>query len=143
MKKSVLGSAVAVLAGAMLTTNPAAAESICANGGVTSYPPPHATDGPVGLTAGPGGTWYAEGDRIVRIRGNGKVDQFELPDPLAADAGRLTWPGGDKVWFSDRGTGRLGTIEGHGHVVEYQIPDGANGTPVPQGLVVGPGPHVW
>lgn len=75
MKKSVPLSAVAVLAAAMLTTNPAAAASVCANSGVTSYPPPVATDTLFGITVGPHGTWYREGDTIVHIRGNGHVDQ--------------------------------------------------------------------
>jgi virginiamycin B lyase len=113
--------------------------SACANGGVTSYAPPPATDTPFGITAGPGGTWYSEGNLIVRLRGNGQVDQFPLPEPQRADAGWLSWSGGDKVWFSDRGTGRLGTIDGHGHVVEYQVPgDGAS----PNGQVVVDG-NVW
>lgn len=34
---------------------------------VTAFTPPPASDGPFGITAGPGGTWYAEGDQIVRI----------------------------------------------------------------------------
>lgn len=138
MKNSVVLSVVAALAAAMFTANPAAAASVCANGGVSSYAPPAATDGPFGITAGPGGTWYSESDRIVRVRGNGQVDQFWLPDPQTADAGWLSWQGGDKVWFSDRGTGRLGTIDGHGDVVEYQVPGtdaGPNGQVLVHGIV--------
>jgi virginiamycin B lyase len=132
--RSALLAATAMVA-AMLATYPVTAAPVCAGGGVTDYPPPAATDGPFGITAGPGGTWYAEGDTIVRIRANGRVDQFSLPDPQAADAGWLTWPGGNKVWFSDRGTGRLGTIDVHGHVVEYQVPDAPGGAS-PNGQVL-------
>jgi virginiamycin B lyase len=112
--------AAATAAGLATATTSAAAASACANGGITSYSPPPSTDKPFGITAGPGGTWYSEGNRIVRVQANGRIDQFLLPD--AADAGWLTWPGGDVVWFSDRGTGRLGTVDGSGHVVEYQVP---------------------
>lgn len=75
MKKGAVLSVIAALATAMLTTNPAAAASVCANGDVGSYPPPAATDTPFGITDGPRGTWYSEGDTILRIRGNGQVDQ--------------------------------------------------------------------
>lgn len=123
--------------GLAVSAAPTAAAAICANGGVSSYPPPSATDTPFGISAGPGGTWYSEGDRIVRIQANATIDQFPLPDPDTADAGWLTWPGGNKVWFSDRGTGRLGTVDGHGHVVEYQVPDAPDGsTASPNGQVV-------
>src|SRR5215469_7060253 len=128
--------AAATVTGLATATTSAAAASACANGGVTSYSPPPSTDTPFGITAGPGGTWYSEGNRIVRVQANGSIDQFPLPD--AADAGWLTWPGGDAVWFSDRGTGRLGTVDGHGHVVEYQVPGtGAspNGQVVVDGIV--------
>jgi virginiamycin B lyase len=42
-----------------------------------------------------------------------------------------------------RPQGRLGTIDVRGRVHEFQIPDGVNGAAVPQGIVVGPGPHIW
>ena len=139
--KSALLAAVVLATATVCSTTTAAAAPVCANGGVTSYPPPPATDTPFGITAGPGGTWYAEGDRIVRVRANGTVDQFPLPDP-AADTGWLTWPGGNVVWFAERGTGRLGTVDGHGNIVEYQAPDGDNGPAGPGGIVVA-GDAVW
>ena len=110
--KSPLIAAVVLATAAICAATPASAAPVCADGGVTSYAPPPATDTPFGVTTGPGGTWYAEGDRIVRVRANGTIDQFSLPDPAAADAGWLTWPGGNVVWFADRGTGRLGTVDG-------------------------------
>jgi virginiamycin B lyase len=130
--------AAATATGLAAATGPAAAASVCANGGVSSYPPPPATGTPFGITAGPGGTWYSDGNRIIRVRANGRIDQFALPDQDAANAGWLTWPGGDAVWFSDRGTGRLGIVDTHGHVVEYQVPgSGAspNGQVVVNGIV--------
>jgi virginiamycin B lyase len=141
--KSVLVATVVLATATICIPEPAVASPVCANGGVSSYPPPAATDNPFGVTAGPGGTWYSAGDRIVRIGANGSVDQFSLPDPDAANAGWLTWPGGDVVWFADRGTGRLGTVDGHGHVVEYQVPNALTGDSAsPNGQVVVDG-IVW
>jgi virginiamycin B lyase len=137
-----IAAALVVLIAPLTSMQSAAAAPVCATGGVTSYPPPPATDTPFGVTAGPGGTWYAEGDRVVRIEANGTVDQFPIPNPDAADAGWLTWPGGDKVWFADRGTGRLGSVDGFGKITEYQVPDGSSGTPSPGGILVA-GAAVW
>lgn len=137
MKAAIILAAIASFTAASGAATAADAASVCANAGVTSYQPPAATDTPFGITAGPGGTWYSEGDRIVRIQDDGRIDQFPLPDPSAADAGWLTWPGGSDIWFSDRGTGRLGTINGRGHVVEYQVPDAPDGSSAgPNGQVI-------
>lgn len=57
MIKGAVLSVIAALATAMLTTNPAAAASMCANGDVSNYPPPAATD------------------TLFGIPGNGQVDQ--------------------------------------------------------------------
>ncbi len=115
----------------------------CSTGAVTSYIPPAGTDGAFGVTQGPGGTWYAHGATINRIVA-GKTTEYPVPDPDTADAGWLTRDSaGGQVWFADRGTGRLGTVDVVGRVHEYQIPDGVNGTALPQGIVVGPGSHVW
>ena len=108
---------------------------------VTSITPPPATDGPFNVTEGPGGTWYAEGDTIVRVRPNGVQDQFALPNPDTADAGWLAWSGGSRVWFADRG-GRIGSIDAHGTVVEYPVPPDADGNAGPNGLVID-GNTVW
>jgi virginiamycin B lyase len=133
----------ATTAAAVVGATPAAAEPICANGGIATYPAPPATDLPFAITTGPGGTWYSEGDRIVRVRNNGTIDQFELPDPQAADAGWISWSGGPVVWFSDRGTGRIGSVDGHGNVVEYQVPDAPDGSPAsPNGQVQLDG-YIW
>jgi virginiamycin B lyase len=102
-----------------------AASAGCGAGGVTPIPP--TATNVFGVTAGPGGTWYSDGDRIVRVRPDGAQDVFLVPDPDQAWVGWLSWSGGRDVWFSDRGTGRLGRIDGTGHVVEYQVPGEADG----------------
>jgi virginiamycin B lyase len=103
---------------------------------VTSYPPPPATDGPFGITQGPGGTWYAEGNLIVRIRPNGQQDVFPLPNQATADAGWLTWGGGSQVWFADRGADMLGTIDAAGRVREWRLPGDAADSAGPGAMVV-------
>jgi len=115
----------------------------CPANPVTTFVPTPGTDGAFGVTQGPGGTWYAHGATINRVVSTRTI-QYPLPDPDTADAGWLTSDrAAGVVWFADRGTGRLGTIDVRGRVREFQIPDGVNGPAVPQGIVIGPGPHVW
>ena len=139
-------SLVLAVAGSIALTPalPASAAPVSnqAHPAVTVYVPPAGTDGAFGVTDGPGGTYFAHGATIDRIA-HGRITEFALPDPSAADAGWLTWPGGAHVWFADRGTGRVGTITADGVVREYQLPGGADGVALPQGLVVGPGPYLW
>ena len=142
---SLLSRALIGVGAAMLTLTVApvadAASGGCAANGIVSYTPAPGTDGAFGITQGPGGTWYAHGDTINRID-NDRREEFPLPGD--ADAGWLTWDGSSSyIWFADRGTGRLGTLNGRGAVHEFQIPDGQNGPAVPQGIVVGPGSFVW
>lgn len=139
--KSALVSAVVVLAAAICSPASATAASVCDNGGVTSYQPPDQEAGPFGITAGPGGTWYSDGAYVNRIN-HGQTQHFTVPDEDGV--GWLTWNGTSSyIWFAGRGSGRIGTINGKGTLHEYQIPDGVNGRAVPQGIVLGPGPHVW
>ena len=113
----------------------------CAANPVTSYTPVPSTDNPFGVTQGPGGTWYADGDLVVQVNGD-RQRAFDLPGD--ADAGWLAWDGSSSsIWFADRAQGRIGTVDGQGRVTEYQVPDGVNGTSVPHGFVLGPGPYVW
>lgn len=132
------GLAAAGLTLATLTTVPAMA----APSPVQVFVPPAGTDGAFGVTTGPGGTYFAHGATIDRVA-DGRITEFALPDPAAADAGWLTWPGGQYLWFADRGTGRVGTITASGAVHEYQLPAGTDGHAAAQGLVVGPGPYLW
>src|SRR5581483_10459506 len=112
----------------------AAASGRCACADVTSYPVTPTSSGPFGVTAGPGGTWYSNGGLIVRIRADGRQDEFPVPDADRASVGWLSWSGGPQVWFSDRDTGRLGTIDRRGRIVEYQVP-GTGASPNGQVLV--------
>jgi streptogramin lyase len=134
--------ASAAILGVIPLSSASAASCGCQVGAVISYPPPASTDAPFGVTEGPGGEWYAHGNTIDRIR-HGQLERFAIPD-AAADAGWLVWDHHSRyVWFADRGTGRLGTVDAHDNVHEFQIPAGTAGAAVPQGIVLGPGPFVW
>jgi streptogramin lyase len=103
--------------------------------------PADAHDSPFGITAGPGGTWYADGSTVNVIRGN-QTTTFHVADPATASAGWLTRDG-HQVWFADRGNGRLGSITAAGTIHEVQIPAGSAGTAAPQGIVVDQGRGLW
>ncbi len=146
------GCGVAALAVATLAfASPATAGAAAPHPTVTAVPrsavtaisPPAGADGPFGVTSGPGGTYFAHGATIDRIDSHGTIAEFAVPDPEAADVGWLTAARDGTIWFADRGTGRLGTLNRRGHVREYQLPSGPDGTAVPQGIVLGPGPYVW
>jgi virginiamycin B lyase len=108
-------------------------------------PPPDTGDAPFGVTAGPGGTWYGDGTTISRIR-DGRTTTWVVPGVDTSSSpgvGWLTWDGGTHIWFAVRSDGRLGTITGDGTISTVQVPDGADGQAVPQGIVVHPGRDVW
>ncbi len=133
-------AAAAVLAAtAVLWTMPAAQATN--SRGVTSYPPPAGTNGPFGITQGPGGTWYGQGNQIVRVGPGGHTDIFPLPD-ATANAGWLTWAGGEKVWFADRNDNKIGTVDPRGRVNEWTLPPSPDGGIGPGGIVV-TGRWVW
>lgn len=147
MKAALVCAALAAAALTAVAAPPAAATAAptpqCAGGAVTSYPvPPNQDAGPFGVSAGPGGTWYADGAIISRVDSAGSQTFFNVPDSTAV--GWLSWDGSSSsVWFAERDTGRIGTITGRGTIHEFQIPDGADGPAVPQAIVLGPGPQVW
>lgn len=99
-------------------------------------------DSPFGVTAGPDGTWYSDGPTINQIRA-GHTTTYRVPDPTTASIGWLTWNRRSRIWFADRGNGRLGTITEDGTIREVQIPTGSAGAAVPQGIVVRRGSAIW
>jgi virginiamycin B lyase len=112
---------------------------------VRQYQSPAGTDHPFGISAGPGGTWYARGGRLDLIpAGSRTIQQFPLPDANAS-AGWVgeRSPKSQVVWFAERGTGRLGYVGPTIHVHEFQIPDGAAGAAVPQSIVFGAASQVY
>ena len=107
----------------------------------TFQPPADAGSSPFGVTAGPGGTWYADGSTVNVIHGNATTT-YRLPDPATANAGWLTRDR-NRVWFADRDNGRLGSITASGTLSEVQVPDGSAGAAVPQGIVVDHRKGIW
>lgn len=140
---SVIAAGAVALVGGVIGPASVAVAADAPRSDVTVYTPPAGTDGPFGVTPGPGGTYFAHGATIDRIDGRGTVTEFPVPDPATADVGWLTTARDGTIWFADRGTGRLGTLDCHGQVREFQLPAGGGGPAVPQGIVLGPGPYVW
>ena len=115
-------AAVGLVAG-LVGAVPAAASTTA--GAVTTFVPPAGTGFPFGITNGPGGIYFAHGATIDRI-GGGRITEFPVPDPAAAHLGWLARDGSSPdIWFADRGTGSIGTMDAAGHVVEHLIPAGA------------------
>lgn len=131
--------------GCMLPALPATAAqtpaSHCGAGTVTTYVPPAGDGFPFGVVANAGGTWFAHGSTIDRIQG-GRIVQYPIPGVTDAGAGWLTDDHHGLIWFTERGTGRLGSIDGAGHIRQYTIPDGTVGVPIPQAIVL-IGGGVW
>jgi streptogramin lyase len=140
-RTAIVFAAAATTLLSLTATAAAGAAHGCAADPVTSYTPVPSTDNPFGVTQGPGGTWYADGDLVVQVNAD-RQRAFDLPGD--ADAGWLAWDGrSSSIWFADRAQGRIGTVDGRGRITEYQVPDGVNGTSVPHGFVLGPGQYVW
>jgi virginiamycin B lyase len=148
--KTIAALAAATAACALLSPEGSATASVASTRSaqpcVRSFaPPPDARGSPFGVTAGPGGTWYGDGTTINKIH-NGHTTSYVVPGASSSDdlaVGWLAWDGANHVWFAVRDDGRLGTITANGTIWTIQVPAGANGAAVPQGIVVHPGRDVW
>ena len=128
-----------------------------ASGRVTTYNLPAGSAGPFGITAGPGGVWFSRAAPSDRIRAGG---DHGVPAARPAEGRvRLTWVGGDTVWFADQFNNRIdrldtvtGTVSLYavptasaelsttGHFrVSGHLPKGAS----PHRVVVGPDQLIW
>jgi virginiamycin B lyase len=103
--------------------------------------------GPRGLAFGRDGALYVAetgtdrgGNKIARIRPNGKIREFPLPTGAGAPWGIAV--GADRrIWFSEESSGKVGRLDPRtGRIVEYPLP-----TPhsQPQGIVLGPDGAIW
>jgi virginiamycin B lyase len=103
--------------------------------------------GPRGLAFGRDGALYVAetgtdrgGNKIARIRPNGKIHEFPLPTGAGAPWGIAV--GADaRIWFSEESSGKVGRLDpGTSRIVEYPLP-----TPhsQPQGIVQGPDGAIW
>ena len=113
---------------------------------IVSYPSPADAGGrPFGVTAGPGGTWYSDGNTLNRIH-DGSTTTYTVAGVDASDTvglGWLTWDGKDTIWFAAGADGRIGTITGDGTITTIQVPEGTDGPAVVQGFVLHPGRDLW
>jgi len=112
----------------------------CSANCITEYaiPIPPVYNGPFGLARGMGDDiWFGDQDTISRIDKSGAITSYDT-SPGAA-VGWVT--GGNGVmWFTERSTGKIGSVDNHGDVTEYAIPT-PNSTP--QAVVVDDSGIVW
>jgi virginiamycin B lyase len=113
----------------------------CVNACVTelSVPTPVVYNGPFGIAEGGANhMWFGDQDALGRVGNHGAIDMFTVPT-AGAGVGWVT-PIRDKVWFTERFTNKLGSLNASRRFAEYTIP-----TPdsTPQGLVEGPDKNLW
>jgi virginiamycin B lyase len=106
---------------------------LCSVGCVTEYagPIPVVYNGPFGLARGlADDIWFGDQDTISRIDKTGQITSYTT----STGAGVGAVARGDGVmWFAERFTNKIGSVDNNGNVREYSIP-----TPnsVPQSVVV-------
>jgi virginiamycin B lyase len=140
MHRNLIGLAVAVVAaGAVATGLAAARQPTCSASCITEYPVPIAPiyNGPFGLARGlADDVWFGDQDTISRIDKRGAITSYSV----TAGAGVGWVARGDGVmWFTERLTNKIGSVDNVGRVTEYAIPT-ADSTP--QAVVVADG-AVW
>ena len=129
MRKLALLAGLLALA-VMTPANTWAAEApACPASCVTEYPVPVPVvyNGPFGIAPGPGGMWFGNQDMIVGIGSYRNFTQYALPSAGAA-AGWVARGSDGSMWFTERGTGKIGRTDGGGQITEYTIP-AANSLP--------------
>jgi len=107
----------------------AAGAPTCSASCVTEFgvPIPIAYNGPFGIARGPGGMWFGDQDKVVRIDSTGDFTDFTVPSAGAA-VGWVTHGSDGNMWFAERNTSKIGSIDGAGQITEYTIPT-ANSQP--------------
>jgi virginiamycin B lyase len=129
-----------------VTLYPAAIGRIATNGHLTAFPIDHrfggAQSGPYSITNGPDkALWFVTNvpaNPIVRITLAGAMKAYRV----SADS-RLEWLtfGGDgKLWFTDLGTNKIGSMSANGAVREYSVPTPNAGL---SGICQGPDGNLW
>ncbi len=76
---------------------------------------------PVGVAVGVDGVWSADiaGDRILRVRDDGTLDEFPLERGAKPHAVVIDRAGG--CWFTEWGANRLGRIDENGRIAHYDL----------------------
>jgi virginiamycin B lyase len=139
VSKVLLLVAVGAVAVALTAGLGSAEPPLCSLGCVAEYglPIPVVYNGPFGLARGlADDIWFGDQDTISRIDKAGHITSYTT----SAGAGVGAVARGDGVmWFAERFTNKIGSVDNNGNVREYSIP-----TPnsVPQSVVVADG-AVW
>jgi virginiamycin B lyase len=129
-------AAIAVTAGLAS----AAQAPTCSTGCMIEYPVliPAVYNGPFGLARGMSDDiWFGDQDTISRIDRSGAITSY--PTSLGAAVGWVT-RGNGLMWFTERNTDKIGSVDNRGDVTEYTIPTPSS---TPQGLVVDDAGIVW
>jgi virginiamycin B lyase len=112
---------------------------LCSSGCVTEYagPIPVVYNGPFGLARGlADDIWFGDQDTISRIDKAGNVTSYTTS--AGAGVGAVA-RGAGVMWFAERFTDKIGSVDNNGDVREYGIPTPSS---VPQSVVVADG-AVW
>ncbi|MEU2896911.1 virginiamycin B lyase family protein [Streptomyces sp. NPDC001273] len=67
---------------------------------------------------------------------DGRIQEYPLPDRACRPHAIVADPARGVCWFTEWGTGRIGSITPGGHIEEYDLPGGRSCEP--HGLAVGP-----
>jgi len=105
-------------------------------------PPSKPNIGPMGITAGPGGTvWFTAGqpNQIVRMDGTGARTEFNIPTYNSQPDAIATGSDGN-FWFTERRLGKIGRITPAGIITEFLAPSGANYLGA---IAAGPEGNIW
>ena len=131
-----LTAAIAISAGLASAAQAPSCSSQC----ITEYavPIPAVYNGPFGLARGMGDDiWFGDQDTISRIDKSGAVTSYQTSTGAAVGA---VVRGDGLMWFTERNTGKIGSVDNRGNVTEYSIPT-PNGTP--QAVEVDASGTVW
>ncbi|MGR9053882.1 MAG: Vgb family protein [Gammaproteobacteria bacterium] len=82
---------------------------------------------PIYLSRGPDGNiWGTEllGNSILSVSGQGEVREFVIPTPNSRPIGVIADPSQPAMWFTEEAGMKIGKIDVHGHITEFQVPIG-------------------
>jgi virginiamycin B lyase len=138
----------ALLAGllALPAMSPAAASAAdaptCSASCIAEYPVPIPVvyNGPFGIAKGlDNDVWFGDQNTIDTITRDGTFTTYPVPSAGAA-VGWVERGTDGNMWFTERGTGKIGSIDAAGRITEYAIPTPNN---VPQAVLQDPSGAVW
>jgi len=115
---------------------------ITPSGEISEYAVPTEYGWMEGMTAAPNGEkalWYTSGERRIRKITTAGVIAAEYALPAGSDPRGITAGPDGNVWFTDRGSSKIGKITPSGAITEYPLPSGSD----PGSITVGPDNNLW